>query len=99
MWSFAPCSRMRLRKMLVLGILFMRTIRTPRVELQCRIVEILVSDFAGVEASQRVVPHEQEKLATISIGRTCFFFVGKQGSERNLLVFSPLQERFFVALF
>ena len=65
--------------MLVLGILFMRTIRNLRVELQRRIVEILVADFAGVEASQRVVPHEQEKLATISIGRTCFVLVGKWG--------------------
>ena len=50
--------------MRMLGIVMMRTLRRLGVELQSRIIQFFVSDFAGVETRHRVLAHHAKELAS-----------------------------------
>src|SRR6266851_10304607 len=75
----------------VFGIILVRTLRRCGIESQRWMVEILESNFTGVEADQRDLAKSAEKSATTFFARTRS--VGERFEQRCLLVGRKLGER------
>src|ERR1700730_17085108 len=79
------CSSVRLRKMPVLGIALVRTLRRYGIELQRRIVQRLESDLAGIETRNRKLAHQTEESATHFFIRARLLFEPQRLQQRSLL--------------
>src|ERR1700722_12416616 len=78
--------------MQMLGIALVRTLRRLRIKFQRRIVEFLVSDFAGVETSHRELAHQRKELAPVFFARAGLVFEPERIEQGSLLFGSELDE-------
>src|SRR5215471_11724492 len=85
--------------MQVLRIIFMRTLRRPRIKLERWIVQFLVPDLAGIEAGYGKLPHQAKKPASIFFARARFVLISQRLEQCDLLLGSEFDKRFALGTF
>src|SRR5215475_5751701 len=85
-------SEIRRRQMPVLGIVLVGALRRFRVEPQRRVVQLLVSDFAGVKADDGMVAHHGKERSAIFFPGPRFVFESQRLEQGILLLRRELQK-------